>query len=69
MLTEAVRSTREKMVPSDPLDLVRDFDTYFEIVPAYTEVLRDEVYRIRYQVYAEELGWENTEQFPADREQ
>ena len=53
----------------EPRDVVRDFDTYFEIVPATTDALRDEVYGIRYRVYAEELGWENAHQFPAHREQ
>lgn len=52
----------------EPRDIVRDFDAYFEIVPAYTDALRDEVFRIRYRVYAEELRWENAEQFPAHRE-
>ena len=40
------------------------FHRYFAIVPANTDALRDEVYRIRYEVYCEELGWEPRENCP-----
>ena len=49
--------------------LVDDFSNYFEIVPAIDAKLRDTVYRIRYSVYAEELGWEDQDKFPAGMEQ
>ena len=49
-------------------ELVKSFSEYFEIVPARTTALRDHVFRIRYQVYAEELGWEDRKQFPAGME-
>lgn len=52
----------------DPLGIVRDFETYFSVVPADSDALRDEVYRIRYAVYAEELGWEDVDAFPENRE-
>lgn len=52
----------------DPLGIVRDFETYFDVVPAYSDALRDEVFRIRYAVYAEELGWEDVDAFPEKRE-
>ena len=39
-------------------NLGKAFKQYFEIVPAYTDELKDEVYRIRHQVYCEELKWE-----------
>ncbi|MFT4582965.1 MAG: N-acyl amino acid synthase of PEP-CTERM/exosortase system [Gammaproteobacteria bacterium] len=61
------RKPRPRM-KMDPRDIVGDFDSYFDIVPAYSDALRDEVYKIRYHVYAEELGWENTKQFPDERE-
>jgi N-acyl amino acid synthase of PEP-CTERM/exosortase system len=34
------------------------FKQYFEIVPAHSEALKDEVYRVRYQVYCEDLKFE-----------
>src|SRR3954464_339975 len=40
------------------LALSETFKYYFEIVPALTDELRDDVYRIRHQVYCEELGYE-----------
>lgn len=52
----------------DPRDIVHDFDSFFDIVPALSDALRDEVYRIRYRVYAKELGWENEDQFPTHLE-
>lgn len=44
------------------------FYQHFQIVPVYTEALRDIVYRIRYQVYCEELGFEDRKKFPDGRE-
>jgi len=40
------------------LDSGASFSQYFQIVPAWTEELKDEAYRIRHQVYCEDLGWE-----------
>ncbi|MEO6431933.1 MAG: PEP-CTERM/exosortase system-associated acyltransferase [Nitrosospira sp.] len=34
------------------------FKQYFEIVPAYSSKLKDEVYRLRHQVYCEDLKYE-----------
>lgn len=42
----------------DLLDLGQSFKRYFEIVPAMTEELRREAFRIRHEVYCEELGYE-----------
>ena len=39
-------------------NLGKAFSQYFEIVPAYSDELKDEVFRIRHQVYCEELKWE-----------
>lgn len=39
-------------------DLAQAYKQYFEIVPASTDVLKDAVYRIRHQVYCEELAFE-----------
>ena len=49
-------------------ELVDSFSEYFEIVPARSKALRDTVFRIRYQVYAEELGWEEQSACPAGME-
>lgn len=40
------------------LSLGNAFKQYFELVPALSDALRDEVYRIRHQVYCEELAYE-----------
>lgn len=40
------------------LDLKSLFKQYFEIVPAFSATLKEEVYRIRHQVYCEELKFE-----------
>lgn len=37
------------------LDLVHAFKQYFEIVPAFSEALKDEAYRVRHKVYCEDL--------------
>lgn len=39
-------------------NLGKAYKQYFEIVPAYSEALKDEVFRIRHQVYCEELAFE-----------
>jgi len=39
-------------------NLGKAFEQYFEIVPAFSDALKDDVYRIRHQVYCEELGYE-----------
>lgn len=44
------------------------FDKYFEIVLADTQEAREIHYNIRYQVYCEELGYENTDKFPNQQE-
>lgn len=46
------------MFPFDIRDLGASFKRYFEIVPALTAELRDQAYRIRHQVYCEELRFE-----------
>lgn len=40
------------------------FHQYFEVIPADTAALQQEVFRIRYAVYCEELGYEPVEQYP-----
>ncbi len=42
----------------DTLDLGNVFKQYFEIVPAFSDALKDEVYRVRHQVYCEDLEFE-----------
>ena len=45
-------------------DIAASFHEYFKLVPADTAALRREVYRIRYQVYCQELHYENPAEFP-----
>jgi len=42
----------------DLVNLGAGFKKYFEVVPALSEELRDECYRIRHDVYCAELGYE-----------
>jgi N-acyl amino acid synthase of PEP-CTERM/exosortase system len=46
------------MLPLEMLDLGQSFKRYFEIVPALTDELREQAFRIRHQVYCEELKYE-----------
>ncbi|MBR9912410.1 MAG: PEP-CTERM/exosortase system-associated acyltransferase [Gammaproteobacteria bacterium] len=46
------------------LSIAANFDKYFEVKIADTDALRDQVYGIRYRVYAEEFGFEKAEDFP-----
>ncbi|MFG6428513.1 PEP-CTERM/exosortase system-associated acyltransferase [Roseateles sp. LYH14W] len=39
-------------------DLAAAFQNYFTIAPALTQETREEVYRIRHEVYCRDLGWE-----------
>lgn len=43
---------------SQPFNLGSAFKQYFEIVPALSNALKDEVYRVRHQVYCEDLKYE-----------
>ena len=51
------------------MDLVEPFHEFFSIKIANTITLRNEVFRLRYEVYCEELGWENPDDFPNRLEQ
>jgi N-acyl amino acid synthase of PEP-CTERM/exosortase system len=44
------------------------FEQFFEIVPADTDALRDIVYRIRFQVYCNEMHFEEEADYPDGRE-
>lgn len=46
------------MLPLEMLDLGQSFKRYFEIVPALTDELREQAFRIRHQVYCKELNYE-----------
>lgn len=46
------------MLLFDRFNLGHGFRKYFEIVPATDDSLRDAVYRVRHEVYCEELGFE-----------
>ena len=44
---------------SQPFNLGSTFKQYFEIVPALTDALKDEVYRVRHEVYCKDLKYES----------
>lgn len=46
------------MLASGIPNLGNTFSQYFQIVPAFSEVLKQEVYRVRHQVYCEDLKFE-----------
>ena len=46
------------MFSPEKFNLGNAFKQYFEIIPAFSNVLKDEVYRIRHQVYCEDLEFE-----------
>ncbi|MBA2659637.1 MAG: PEP-CTERM/exosortase system-associated acyltransferase [Nitrosospira sp.] len=43
----------------DTVDLGNGFKQYFEIVPAFSKSLKEEVYRVRHEVYCEDLEFES----------
>lgn len=47
-----------RMFPFDIKDLGASFNRYFQVVPALRTELRDEAFRIRHQVYCEDLKYE-----------
>lgn len=49
--------------------LGQHFHRYFELIPGTTEEVCDRIFRLRYQVYCEELGFEDAAAFPDGREQ
>lgn len=44
--------------------IIDGFNEYFEIVPAISEELKIEAYKLRYQVYCLETDFENIDQYP-----
>ena len=48
--------------------LVDSFNKYFEIVPAISDALKNEAYKLRYQVYCIEKAFENPEHYPDNLE-
>lgn len=49
-------------------DICQHFDKYFALLVADNSVLQQEVYKIRYQVYCQELNYEPPENFPDQME-
>ena len=49
-------------------NIVEHFDQYFEMVPAISDELKNEVYKLRYQVYCIETGFLNSEHYPDNLE-
>lgn len=53
---------------TEPFRLSQHFHEYFEAVPANDETTRSEVFRLRYDVYCDELHFEDSERFPEHEE-
>lgn len=51
------------------MDLVEPYREYFTMHLADSDALREAVFRLRYDVYCRELGWEDPGRFPAQLEQ
>ena len=45
-------------------EILESFKTYFEMVPARTAALKKEVYKLRFQVYCNEVQFEDPDSFP-----
>jgi len=56
---------RDKHLANNNLDY---FNEYFEMVPAFSDELKNEVYKLRYQVYCIENEFLNSEHYPNDLE-
>jgi N-acyl amino acid synthase of PEP-CTERM/exosortase system len=46
------------------MSILNAFNYYFEIIPADSDELKQEVYKLRYQVYCVERGFEDPEAYP-----
>ncbi len=56
-------SMRQKLIlMMEFTKLHKNFQKFFRIVPALTDELIEEAYKIRHHVYCEELGWESVRQ-------
>jgi N-acyl amino acid synthase of PEP-CTERM/exosortase system len=51
-----------------PNNIITAFNEYFDMVPAVSDELKNEVYRLRYRVYCIETGFEDPEQYSEGRE-
>jgi N-acyl amino acid synthase of PEP-CTERM/exosortase system len=49
-------------------NIIVTFNRYFEMVPAISDELKNEVYKLRYQVYCIENNFESPSQFPDEME-
>lgn len=45
-------------------NIINAFNAYFEMVAAQSDELKNEVYKLRYQVYCNETGFENPNHYP-----
>jgi N-acyl amino acid synthase of PEP-CTERM/exosortase system len=63
-------STPPIQLRTEPLakNSIEAFNDYFEMVPALSDELKNEVYKLRYQVYCIENSYENPEHYPDNLE-
>jgi len=48
----------------DTYDIAEQFQRYFSVTPATTTALKQEIYKLRYEVYCKEFNYEPVENFP-----
>jgi len=48
-----------KLIKLYRMDLVEPYHEYFKMVLADTENLKNQAFRLRYDVYCSELGWDD----------
>lgn len=59
---------KETPCESDELSILKGFNQYFEMIPAFSQELKEEVYKLRYQIYCLETGFENPDEFENEME-
>jgi len=57
-------STLAQQQDADSYDIAEQFQRYFSVTPAKTTALKNEIYKLRYQVYCNEFNYEPAENFP-----
>ena len=61
-------STLALLQDANSFDIAEQFQRYFSVTPAITTVFKQEVYKLRYDVYCKEFNFEPAENFPDSME-
>lgn len=68
MLSHSTAAVSRKIAPSHHGNLLDAYNALFRVTPATTPALKDQAYRLRYQVYCCEHSYENPAEHPHQRE-